>query len=314
MKRIYTNNANLIPKNTIIALGNFDGVHLGHKVILNEAIKQSKYIGSKSSVLLLDPHPMELFRNKKEPYLLSTLEDRCRIFKSMGIDIAIIEKFTMDFALLSPEKFINDYLVNKLNIAGVVVGFDYGFGNKGLGNTTDLEYHGKKNNFNVTIIKPVVKNTEIISSSLIRKQIQQGKVEQISEYLGYNYFLKGTVVSGNKIGRSLGFPTANLKINDDLIIPMRGVYLTEVKCKDTMYYALTNIGFKPTVLGKDLSIEVHLLNFSENVYGEELTVTFLQRLRNEKAFNNISELKNQIVQDIIDGESLINQKYKRITK
>ena len=191
MEVIYADNTTNIPPHTVMALGNFDGVHLGHRAIIEETVRQAKIVDRKASVLLFEPHPYKLFKKKENPYLLTTIKDRCLMLGDIGVDIVFIEKFTKKFASLLPEDFLKTYLIKKFNINGVVAGFDYSFGYQGKGTIIDLKNIFQKSGFSVKIIKPVVVNHEIASSSLVRNKLRQGKVIEASKILGYNYFIRG---------------------------------------------------------------------------------------------------------------------------
>ncbi len=294
---------------TVMALGNFDGIHRGHRVIIEETARQAAARGAMSSVLLLNPHPMQFFKKVPGPFLLSTIGDKRAIFKALGIECVFIEDFDEAFASLSPESFVREYLVRKYRVAGVVAGFNYTFGRRGEGKTRHLQELGRREGFTVTVREAVSIQGEIVSSSLIRSRIAQGRMEEAELYLGYPYHIPGVVIPGSRLGRTLGFPTANLQVDPHIMLPQKGVYLSSVRRRQKSYYALANVGFKPTVAGRHLSVEVHLLNFSGNIYGEELIVSFLYRMRNERAFKNTEELKEQIVRDIMEGKELIKDKY-----
>ncbi len=299
---------------TVMALGNFDGVHLGHRVIIEETVRQSADFGVKSSVLLLNPHPIQYLKKARESFLLTTIQDKRAMFKELGVECIFIEPFDSSFAALSPDAFVREYLTRKFRVRGVVVGFDYSFGRRGEGNTRRLQELGVQEGFSVTVREAVAIKGQTISSTLIRRKIALGMVEEAAIFLGYPYHIRGKVISGSRLGRTLGFPTANLKIDPFIILPKKGVYLTAVRCRGKAFYGLTNVGFKPTVSGQHLSVEVHILNFSANIYDEELIVFFLQRIRNEKTFRNTDELKEQIIKDMRMGEGLIRGKYSGAVK
>ncbi len=305
MEVIHADSTSNLPPNTVMALGNFDGVHLGHRAIIKKTVKKAQLMRQKSSVLLFEPHPYKVLEKKKKPYLLTTINDRCLMLGNIGIDIVFVEKFTKKFASLLAEEFLEIYLTKKFAISGVVVGFDYTFGHQGKGTTFELEHIAKESGFSVEIIEPVIVNNKIVSSSLARTKLLQGKVDEVSKILGYNYFIRGTVVSDRKIGRTLGFPTANLQLPSDIILPANGVYLVMATYKNRQYYGLSNLGFRPTVFGQTLAVEIHLLNFSENIYGEVLVVSFLEKLREERSFKDREKLKSQIRQDVLTAKKII---------
>ncbi len=294
----------------VIALGNFDGIHLAHRKILEETKTSAQKLGLKSAVLLLNPHPAQLLFPERPFQLLSSLENRAEILAGLGMDYLIVEQFTEHIARLSPFNFVRNYLVQTLNVARVVVGYDYTFGHQGKGTTYALMELGKKFGFEVEIIPPVMIGGKVISSSLIRELVSRGEVEKASKYLGAFFERKGKVIHGEGRGATLGFPTANLEISGDLLLPVNGVYLNLAQCRDKEMFALTNVGKKPTFCTDNKThVEVFLLGFNKDVYGEELTVLFLHRIRDEIAFKDSQLLIKQIERDLLKAQSLIERKY-----
>ncbi len=294
----------------VIALGNFDGVHLAHRKILEKTIIKAKKLGLRSAVLLLNPHPVQFLFPERPFQLLSSLEKRAAILADLGIDYLIIEQFTEQIARLSPYNFVRNYLVQALNAAGVVVGYDYTFGHRGEGTTSLLAQLGKKFGFEAEIIPPVTAGGKVISSSLIRGLVTRGEVEEAAEYLGAFFERKGKVIHGEGRGAALGFPTANLAIPADLLLPANGVYLNLVQFSGKKKFALTNVGNKPTFCtDKKTHVEVFLLEFEADLYGEELTIRFLHRIRDEMVFRDSRRLIEQIGRDLLEARSLIEHKY-----
>jgi riboflavin kinase/FMN adenylyltransferase len=294
----------------VVALGNFDGIHLAHRKILEETKTSAKKLGLKSAVLLLNPHPVQLLFPERSFQLLSSLEDRAEILADLGMDYLIVEQFTEHIARLSPYNFVRNYLAHTLNVARVVVGYDYTFGHRGKGTTYTLMELGKKFGFEVGIIPPVMIGGKVISSSLIRELVTRGEVEKASEYLGAFFERKGKVIHGEGRGATLGFPTANLEISADFLLPANGVYLNLVRFRDKELFALTNVGKKPTFCTDNKThIEVFLLDFNKDIYGEELTVRFLHRIRDEIAFKDSQLLIKQIKRDLLKAQILIDRKY-----
>jgi riboflavin kinase/FMN adenylyltransferase len=294
----------------VVALGNFDGIHLAHRKILEETKTSAKKLGLKSAVLLLNPHPVQLLFPERSFQLLSSLEDRAEILADLGMDYLIVEQFTEHIARLSPYNFVRNYLAHTLNVARVVVGYDYTFGHRGKGTTYTLMELGKKFGFEVEIIPPVMIGGKVISSSLIRELVTRGEVEKASEYLGAFFERKGKVIHGEGRGATLGFPTANLEISADFLLPANGVYLNLVRFRDKELFALTNVGKKPTFCTDNKThIEVFLLDFNKDIYGEELTVRFLHRIRDEIAFKDSQLLIKQIERDLLKAQILIDRKY-----
>lgn len=296
-----------------LALGNFDGMHIAHQKIIRQTKHKASAAGLKSAVFLLDPHPVKLLYPHKKFPLLSALPERAEMMENLGIDYLFVEKFTAEMSALTPRQFMQDYLVDILKVREIVVGYDYTFGRQGKGTTDDLRTWGKLFNFNVDIIPPVMLGHEVVSSTLIRKLIANGQVRKAADYLGRYFARKGKVVHGEGRGQLLGFPTANLDIDAELLLPQKGVYLSLVSWRNQNIFGLTNIGNKPTFgLNEKIFVEIYLLNFNEDIYDEELTAAFLCRIRDEKAFKNIRSLKEQIEADIIIAQKLIAREYERI--
>ena len=299
----------LIHEQIILALGNFDGVHLGHQEIIRTTVDLAKKKQKKSAVLIFIPHPLTILSPDCSPYLLITVEDRVRMLSEAGIDYVILHPFTKEFAAITPQNFVREILTAQLNVAGVVVGYDYSFGHRGSGKTDDLLRLGEECGFFVRVIPPVTAGGELIGSSAIRKLLGVGAVEKANQMLGYAYFLRGKVVHGDGRGHQLGFPTANLLLPPEIMLPANGVYLTQAVISGQTYWSLTNIGRRPTFCKNDTSVEVHLLDAKKNLYAEELIVRFLHRMREEKSFADVSSLVKQIKFDILTAEKIISCKY-----
>lgn len=293
-----------------LALGNFDGLHLAHRCIINRACTLARQKGHKSAVFIFDPHPVTRLYTRKNFLLLTSVKRRAEILEEMGVDYLIVEKFNEIIASMPPYRFVLDYLVNILNVGGVVVGFDYTFGSRGRGTPGHLLKWSEKFGFNVEIVPPVIVGDEVVSSSLIRDLLSKGKVRQAAQYLGSNYKISGQVVHGEGRGRTLGFPTANLEVDENLLLPANGVYLCSTQLNGQKHFALTNIGKKPTFhLDKNIIVEVYLIDFTGDLYGKELTVEFLHRIRKETAFSGADSLKEQICADLQQSRVLIKQEY-----
>ena len=294
----------------VLALGNFDGLHVAHRKIIKRVKERAVEEKLHSAVFLLDPHPLKVLYPHKKILFLSTIQERAEILNDLGMDFLFIKKFTPEMAGLSPLKFVQDYLVDGLQVAEIVIGFDYTFGAKGQGTANDLLKWGKNFDFKVEIVSPVMSGNEVISSTLIRDLIRKGEVRRAAECLGFSFACKGRVVHGEGRGMELGFPTANLDVPKNLLLPAHGVYLCLVYWKGKKYFALTNIGVKPTFgTVQKTAVEVFLLDFSQNLYDEELSVEFLCKIRNEVTFKDGSSLSSQIVQDVNLAQELIEKKY-----
>lgn len=289
----------------VISLGNFDGVHLGHRAILQATVAAAKRLGARSSALIFTPHPLQVLAPGRLPFLLITTEDRIALLGEAGIDFVIVQQFTKEFASITPETFVREILKDALDISGVVVGFDYTFGCHGSGSADDLQRFGEIHRFSVEVIPPVTVNNLPASSSAIRTLLSSGKVEEAEQMLGYPFFLRGKVVRGDGRGRQLGFPTANLQLPPELVQPGHGVYLTRILAAGRTYWGVANVGRRPTFCKGEPAMEVHLLDAEGNFYGQEMTVYFLRKIRDEAAFADSALLKEQISRDVAAARQFI---------
>lgn len=286
-----------------VAIGKFDGIHLGHRQLLGKIIAK-KQEGMKAVVFTFNPSPAVLFSGVKEKELTS-VEEKRRIFENLGIDILVEFPLTYETAATPKELFVSEILVEKLNAKYIAAGTDLSFGKKGEGNSEFLVQKGKELDFCVDIIDKIAYKGEIISSTLVRKAISEGDVKKAHFMLGSPYFVQGIVVKGNQLGRTIGFPTVNVTAQEDKLLPPNGVYKTEVTLGERVYEAITNVGCKPTVTdSKQIFIESYLYQFSENIYGEEIKVHFLEFMRKEQKFNTIEELKIQLQKDMQLGQKI----------
>lgn len=291
----------------VLALGNFDGLHKGHRRILKVTRSMAKKINVKSGVLIFDPHPLQVINPSQETLLLTPLPFRAELIDELGIDVLLVVTFNEELARLFPEEFVREFLVDKLQVKGVVVGYDYSFGYGGLGKVNHLKEFARQYSFDVEVVKPYKIKGRAVSSSLIRRFITSGEVEEAFLYLGYPYTLEGEVVPGEGLGKIMGFPTANLRISEKIVIPGNGVYLTLTTWKSEDFFSLTNIGLRPTFSRKQKTIETHILDFQGDLYKHELKIKFLQKIRNEIPFANIEELKGQISHDVKVARDLISR-------
>jgi len=284
-------------ENTVVTIGNFDGIHKGHIELIKEAVEEAKLKKYKSVVFTFENHPMRYFRANSIKNVI-TNEEKVKIFKELGVDIVLMIQFDEYMTKVPPTDFVKDILMEKLNCKMVIVGHDFTFARNKEGNASLLETLGEKYDMNVKIIEPIKIKGRRVSSSYIRELIEEGKVCEIKSFLGRNYSLEGEVIHARKIGRTIGFPTANLKSDDKLIIPKNGIYAVKVYVENKIYYGATNIGYNPTVNGRTLSIETNIIDFDEDIYGEIIKIEFLDRIRDEKKFNSIDELKSQLRKDV----------------
>ena len=293
---IYNNLSNYKPTNkSVLTLGTFDGVHLGHLRLLKKIVDDSKKERLESIVLTFFPHPRMVLQNDSELKLLNTIEEKAELLENSGIDNLIVHPFDQEFSRLSAEEFVKEILVEKLNIKKIVIGYDHRFGRNRTATIEDLIEFGKTYDFEVEQISAEEINDVTISSTKIRNSLKNGDIKQANKFLGYNYTLSGIVVSGKKIGRTIGFPTANLKINEDYkLIPKDGVYIVSSVINNTTVYGMMNIGKNPTFSENENSLEVYFFNLNKDLYGLSLTISFIDRIRDEIKFKSIEELKNQI--------------------
>lgn len=282
---------------TCIALGNFDGIHIGHRNLILSMMENAKTFNLISSVLLFREHPKDMLTGKS-PELLTSLEDKEELLEKIGLDIIYEKKFTKEFSKLSPEEFVKEILVDKLNVHSVFVGFDYRFGFKASGDIETLKKLGHKYHFKVYIIEPVYYEASILSSSEIRNHIKEGNIKLVNKMLYRNYKIKGQVVHGSKIGRTLGFPTANIKLSNNYSIPKNGVYETKTIVYGKKYRSLTSIGTNPTVGGDTLKIENYILDFDMDIYDKKIEVEFIKYIREEMMFGSLEDLKLQMKKDL----------------
>lgn len=281
-----------------IALGSFDGVHLGHQKVIGEAIKVANQNGWSSAVMTFDPHPSIVLggKTKKVDYLTS-FESKVEQLANLGIDYLFIVDFTIEFAGLPPQEFVDTYLIG-LNVKHVVAGFDYTYGKKAQGTAETLLEHSR-GQYETTIIGKETFGGEKVSSTLIRSLINNGDMEKVPALLGRYYTIKGTVIHGDKRGRTIGFPTANVKQTSDVILPPLGVYAVRLFVNGKWYEGVCNLGTKPTFHPEDktASIEVHIFDFHQDIYGHSVKVEWHKRIRSEQKFNGIDELVAQIEKD-----------------
>lgn len=290
-----------------VSLGNFDGIHLGHQKLMKENIRLSKEEDLTPAVLLFKENSKTLVSD--ESAYISSLDDKINYLKSMGIRTFCLIDFSESFKSISPEDFIKDILVEKLNAKALVVGIDYKFGNYAEGNVDTLKSFEEKYGFKTHIVDFEFDGDKKISSRTIREQILKGHIDMANKYLGRPYKIKGKVIHGYKRGRELNFPTANLAPNFSYVIPIDGVYLTRVTIDDEKYFALTNIGNNPTFENLDRKIETYILDFNEDIYDREISIEFLKFFRGDFKFNSVDELIDQMEKDKKKAYQMIENKY-----
>lgn len=289
--------------NIVVGLGNFDGLHIGHQKLISDLVALAKKVGGIPAVFTFHPHPLTILNPAKSPPLLLSQEAKQKFFAKLGVEVLLQIPFDLDFAGMSPEDFVKTVLHEELGARAIVIGYNYTFGRYGRGTPALLEGLSHVYGFEVRVIPPIAIEEQPVSSTLIRGLLSSGEVTEAAKYLGYYPFLEGEVVSGEKRGRNLGFPTANLALDHTLLVPANGVYLVKVQIDGECYFGVANIGVKPTFRGSKRNIEVHLLDFYKDLYGVHIKVSFTRRLRKEKKFETASDLVKQIERDILEARA-----------
>mgnify|MGYP001827198902 CR=1 FL=1 len=295
-------------KAAAISIGNFDGVHIGHQALFHEVVEKADAIDGTSIAMTFEPHPMRVLKKNNHPPLITLYEQKTELIERAGIDVLICIPFTREFASLSAKAFIKDLLVAKIGMQAIIVGEDYTFGKNREGNLTVLKSYASQLGYEVVVadwIKAGQNFSDRISSTRIRELVMAGEVEPACKMLGRHYQIRGLVVKGrDRGGKLLGIPTANINLQDELC-PKTGIYAVTVDYHNRLYKGVANIGYSPTFDDNELTVEVHLLNFSTDIYGEKIRVNFIERIRDEKKFANISELTAQINQDIETAHNIL---------
>ncbi|MGB5667928.1 MAG: bifunctional riboflavin kinase/FAD synthetase, partial [Maribacter sp.] len=283
---------------TAITIGTFDGVHIGHRKILKRLIKNSKDLGLKSTVLTFFPHPRMVLQKDADLKLLNTIDEKIMILEELGLDYLIIHPFTKEFSRFSATEFVRDILVNSLRTKKIIIGYDHRFGRNRDANINDLIAFGSALDFEVEEIPAQEIDDVSVSSTKIRKALEEGNIVTANKYLGYPYMLTGLVKKGKGLGRQLNFPTANLTIKESYkLIPKNGVYVVQSIIGNSSVNGMMNIGYNPTVSGKEKSIEIHFFDFDEDLYNQKLQIDILGRIRDEHKFESVEALKNQLLND-----------------
>ena len=296
-------------KKYFITVGTFDGVHLGHQKIITHLVKKAKQKNCGTLLLTFDPHPRKVVQPSNAPMLLQTIEERSEILSKLGLEIIFVQPFTKAFSKLNAEEYVKDILVNQLNVEHLLVGYNHRFGKNRNANIFDLKKLGKKYKFSVGEIQAHIVNKITVSSTKIRHAINNGNIKYANSLLGHTYKLKGIVMKGRQNGKKIGFPTANVKINErEKILPKNGVYAVKVNYNEITHLAMMNIGTNPTFSGNYISNEVHLINWNGNLYKKEIEIFFIERIRDEKKFNSIQDLSIQLHND----KNYVLEKFKNL--
>ena len=291
---------------TVITLGNFDGIHRGHQALIGGAVSEAKRRGLPSLVLTFEPHPLKVLAPERAPKMLLTHKDKIQLLQGLGVDFVVIQNFDLSFANLSAETFVRALIVGRLKARQIWVGSDLRFGQGRKGSVADLQKWGGELGFSVATVNAIVMNNTRVSSSRIRQLIYEGQVDMVEPMLGRYHFLSGRVVDGNRRGRDLGFPTANISPRTE-VLPMDGIYATLFHLGERRLLSVSSIGVNPTFGAGPRSIESHIFNFHEDIYGAAVRLSWVKRIRQEVKFTSVSELIRQIRQDVDVAAAVFRQ-------
>jgi len=292
--------------NPVLTIGNFDGVHKGHLTLFDMVKERAKSIDGQSALMTFDPHPIKVMKPGNGPPLITLTQQKLELIEDANIDVIFCIPFTKQFASISASEFVQDILVDRIGVKEIVVGYDYTFGQGRKGDIGLLQEMGEASGFMVHVVEPVHVGNKLVSSTSIRKLVQDGNLSEAKELLGRDYRILGTVVRGkNRGGRLLGFPTANLELIDELV-PKVGVYAVKVVVGDRTINGVTNIGYNPTFGKGPFSVETHILDFKEDLLGRRIQVKFVKRLRDERPFGSIRDLADQIGRDVLSARKLFS--------
>lgn len=295
--------------NSVVTVGTFDGVHAGHRAIMDTVLEKAEERAARSVIVTFDPHPREIINPGDAGIkLLTTLQERREILEELGINTMVVIPFDRDFSLLSSEEFIKDIIHSKIGVSEFVIGYDHHFGKDREGSIETVERLGEELDFDTYVVSKREVGAKTVSSTAIRNAIsEEGNVEQAAELLQRLYRLNGMVVHGDKRGKEIGYPTANIKPEDSRkIIPKDGVYAVNVRYEGDWYNGMMNIGTRPTFEDRQRTLEVHLFNFDEDIYGKEVQVRFVKRIRDEKKFSGKDELFSQLKKDEKSAKEILN--------
>ncbi|MBI5021040.1 MAG: bifunctional riboflavin kinase/FAD synthetase [Ignavibacteriales bacterium] len=291
-------------KKSVVTIGTYDGVHEGHRAILKRVLNKAKQNDGQSIVVTFDPHPKEVVGRGKVG-LLTTLDERIAIMQELGVDNVLVLKFTYEFSQQTSREFYRNHILPNANVTDVIVGYDHSFGKDRNSNISDLEKLGKEYSFNVEVVSPTSIDNDIVSSTKIRNLLKEGLVDRAALYLGIPYFMKGIVISGDRRGATLGFPTANIKLSSEFkIVPRDGVYCVSAELENNKFIGMMNIGYRPTFQKADEKyLEVNLFDFKSDLYGKNIKINFLKWIREEKVFKTKENLINQLQSDRSECQS-----------
>jgi riboflavin kinase/FMN adenylyltransferase len=304
---IFSNEDSEIPRlpSLCLTLGIFDGIHLGHRKIIGRMVERAAHIGGTSCVVTFDPHPREILNPQEAPDLLTTTDKKAELIEQLGVDALCLIRFSKAFANIEARAFVQDFLIGKLHMKVIVEGYDWRFGKDRKGDVNLLREMSKENGFEVEQLAGVEMDGRIISSTLIRELVLSGELERAATYLGRRYSVTGTVVEGSRLGREIGFPTANIRPHHEAI-PPNGIYAVWAHMSETRKPGTLNIGYRPTVSDeKCRTVEVHIMDFYHDIYSEEIEITFVEKLRDEKKFSSLEDLSRQIKKDVEKARAIL---------
>jgi riboflavin kinase / FMN adenylyltransferase len=295
-------------KNAVVTIGNFDGVHVGHQALFHQVIEKADAIGGTAVAVTFEPHPIRVLKKNGNPPLITLYEQKVELIGRSAIDFLVVIPFTMEFAAIPADAFIEDILVKKIGMKAIIIGEDYNFGKNREGDFEMLKSFGERLGYAVIVSNWILTMNgppERISSTRIREMVMDGQVDDVQHLLGRHYQIRGTVETGrNRGGRLLGFPTANVRLSDELC-PKTGVYAVTVECRGTLFKGVANIGYSPTFDDHVYTVEVHILDFKDDIYGEQIKVNFIKRIRDEQKFPDINHLIGQIHRDVETARGIL---------
>ncbi len=294
-------------KDMLLTIGVFDGVHLGHQYLISQLMEHARQQNLLSGVVTFRQHPQEILSPQTKLPFLTDLTTRANLLKNEGVEAIITLSFTRELARLSARRFVS-LLKKYLRMRGIVIGPDFALGRNREGSPDTLCTLGQDMNFSVTVIPPIMVNGEVVSSTAIRKALADGDMKRVSNLIGRPFSLHGCVITGSGRGIELGFPTANLDVDSEQALPTEGVYATWAYIDDKTYQSMTNIGKRPTFGGSERTVEVYVLNYHSDLYGRELKIDIIERLRGEKKFDTVDELKKQITEDVKQGRAILDSR------
>ena len=297
-------------KKSFVTIGTFDGVHIGHQKVIKNLVKNAAKNNATSVLLTFFPHPRMVLQKNANIKLINTIDERVKLLKKTGLEVVVVQEFTKEFSNQTALNFVKSILVDTLNITQLIIGYDHQFGQNREGDFEHLKKYGKSLNFNVKEISQLDIDNSAVSSTLIREAIKNGEIEKANNYLGYNYMITGKVVKGENLGEKIGFPTANLHLNESYkLLPKTGAYIVKSELQNKTVFGMMNIGFRPTVSGEYQTIEIHFFDFNNNLYDKTIQIDVLAFLRDEQKFDSVKSLTNQLEKDKQKSVEIINSTF-----